>query len=463
MWCVGETGIMSWGARSKCETTLAGEPNWFPQAPEEDESVSMRGGRENDDDDENNKFCPRYLHRATQCGTDLTKVILFGGQSRREQFHNDVHFLDLDEKRNPTHALQRLHVKTKLASGEQPLPRCSGSIQTLRVFGKSGLGREVIALFGGSQGYLTGFCNDIAVLQSDVPNEDISTALDKTNVALTWYEPTLVVNGVHGRPAPRWGHATFAWNGKLLVFGGSNTTTCYNDFWECTLKSTDEGNGVCPFAITATWKLLYPMTRRAFVKIPCPRAGATLCVVKDVAYLFGGCRVSTTFNDLWKFDLSETGNMMWEQVTTTGFMPSPRVGHSMVTIGNRLIVQGGRGMQPNSRLPGKKSTSGLAALQGLIFYESGFSVLDLSKMNWLPKQYPKLARGEEAERFEEEEEEEEGEDGTFTITKQSSDNVNVREHRTGHAMMLAPKGIALIGGLGYNARFQSDVQLVKLF
>ena len=118
-------------------------------------------------------------------------------------------------------------------------------------------------------------------------------------------------------------------------------------------------------------------------------------------------------------------------------------------------------MQPNSPLPGKKSTRGLAALQGLIFYESGFSVLDLSKMNWLPKQYPKLARREEAERFEEEEEE--GEDGTFTITKQSSDNVNVREHRTGHAMMLAPQGIALIGGLGYNARFQSDVQLVKLF
>ena len=86
-------------------------------------------------------------------------------------------------------------------------------------------------------------------------------------------------------------------------------------------------------------------------------------------------------------------------------------------------------------------------------------------MNWLPKQYPKLARGEESERFkeEEEEEEEEGKDGTFTITKQSSDNVNVREHRTGHAMMLAPQGIALIGGLGYNARFQSDVQLVKLF
>ena len=57
-------------------------------------------------------------------------------------------------------------------------------------------------------------------------------------------------------------------------------------------------------------------------------------------------------------------------------------------------------------IAGQKSTRGLAALQGLIFYESGFSVLDLSKMNWLPKQYPKLARGEEAERFEEEEEEE---------------------------------------------------------
>jgi len=327
----------------------------------------------------------------------------------------------------------------------------------LRVFGnKPGLGREVIALFGGSQGYISGFQDDLLVLapSDKKSNEDISMALERKS-SLTWYEPTIIEkNPVHGRPAPRWGHATFARNGKLLVFGGSNTNACFNDFWECTLESTDDA---CPFAITATWKLLCPENRRAYESIPCPRAGATLCVVNDVAYLFGGCRVSTTFNDLWKFDLSETGDILWQQVTTTGLAPTPRVGHSMLTIGNRLIIQGGRGMQANSTVPGKMSTRGLAALQGLVFYESGFSVLDLSKMNWLPRQYPKAAEEEE------EEEEEEKKESLTTNTEQNRDDVNVREHRTGHVMMLAPQGIILVGGLGYNARFQSDVQTVKLF
>ena len=119
-------------------------------------------------------------------------------------------------------------------------------------------------------------------------------------------------------------------------------------------------------------------------------------------------------------------------------------------------------MQPNSPLSGKKSTRGLAALQGLIFYESGFSVLDLSKMNWLPKQYPNWReekkqrdlrrRGRRREKME------------LLRLPNKVQTMSTTEHRTtGHAMMLAPQGIVFIGGLGYNARFQSDVQLVKLF
>ena len=60
-------------------------------------------------------------------------------------------------------------------------------------------------------------------------------------------------------------------------------------------------------------------------------------------------------------------------------------------------------------------------------------------------------------------EEEEKKESLTTNTEQNRDDVNVREHRTGHVMMLAPQGIILVGGLGYNARFQSDVQTVKLF
>ena len=198
---------------------MSDEPNWFPHENDGSTEEGDRGG-EDDEDDDYDRFSPRYLHRATQCGKDLTKVILFGGQST-SGFHNDVFFLDMNERKNPTHAFEKLHV-----SGEPPLPRCSGSIQTLRVFGnKPGLGREVIALFGGSQGYITGFQDDLLVLapSDKKSNEDISMALERKS-SLTWYEPTIIEkNPVHGRPAPRWGHATFARNGKLLVFGGSNT------------------------------------------------------------------------------------------------------------------------------------------------------------------------------------------------------------------------------------------------
>ena len=335
----------------------------------------------------------------------MTKVICSGGQST-SGFHNDVFFLDMNERKNPTHAFEKLHV-----SGEPPLPRCSGSIQTLRVFGnKPGLGREVIALFGGSQGYITGFQDDLLVLapSDKKSNEDISMALERKS-SLTWYEPTIIEkNPVHGRPAPRWGHATFARNGKLLVFGGQ-TRTRVSTISECTLETRttrvrSQSRRRGSYFVQKTVEL----TNRYHVQ-----GLGRLCASSMTPLLIpAGGRVSTTFNDLWKVDLSETGDILWQQVTTTDLAPTPRVGHSMLTIGNRLIIQGGRGMQANSTVPGKMSTRGLAALQGLVFYESGFSVLDLSKMNWLPRQYPKAAEEEE-----EEEEEEKKESLTTNINK----------------------------------------------
>ena len=64
MWCEGEGGIMSWGARSESsETTISNEPNWFlpDQAENEEEEEEhqqvLKAEREKD-----NKFSPRYLH-----------------------------------------------------------------------------------------------------------------------------------------------------------------------------------------------------------------------------------------------------------------------------------------------------------------------------------------------------------------------------------------------------------------
>ena len=418
-------------------------------------------------------FSPRYLHRCAQTGTDGSKIIIFGGQSARETFHNDVHFLDLDARANPTRAMKKLDVLTR-GDAEAPFRRCSGAIQTLTVFdaetGKAG--REVIALFGGSCGYLHGFSNSLSILQSDVPGQSISTALI-TGAQLTWYEPNIdeslrTTAGGHAGPQPRWGHCTVPYEGKMLIFGGSSSQACYNDLWECRLEN--DVASTSPMEITAKWTLLAPLSGADRSRMPCARAGGSISIVRDCLYLFGGCRISHTFNDLWKLDLKDLASG-WEQIQTTGTPAAPRVGHATVVLGDRIIIQGGRGITPNKNSTpaprlGKFSKEGLAAMQDLIFFESGFQIIDVHSKTWLPPQYP--LESDESNELQQEQQQQQhrfADDATQKngLSSKSPEDEDVREHRTGHALLLAPDGLVLIGGLGFNARFQSDVQLVKLF
>ena len=114
------------------------------------------------------------------------------------------------------------------AAGDPPFPRCSGTLTAVSVTGIPG--SEVVALFGGSQGFFEGFSNSLCILQGD-ENVSISDAASQ-HKGLTWREPLVVAaDPDDGVPDARWGHSAVSWNGKLVLFGGSNTQHCFNDTW----------------------------------------------------------------------------------------------------------------------------------------------------------------------------------------------------------------------------------------
>ena len=101
-----------------------------------------------------------------------------------------------------------------------------------------------------------------------------------------------------------------------------------------------------------------------------------------------------------------------------------------VTIGNDSSFKAAEGCNQTQH-SGKKSTRGLAALQGLFLRIRVLRARPFED-EWLPT-IPETA--------EEEEEEEEEEKKELLLRYKQNRRRNVREHRTGHVMMLAPQGI----------------------
>ena len=356
---------------------------------------------------------------------------MFGGQGSGADFFNDLHLLDL--KKAPLN-LQTIH-----AAGDPPFPRCSGTLTAMSVSGKPGT--EVVALFGGSQGFFEGFSNSLCILQGD-NSVSISDAASQ-HKGLTWKEPVVRAdNPADGVPDARWGHSAVSWKGKLILFGGSNTQHCFNDTWilEVSANTKDESQGN---QLQATWKKL----KLGNDVRPPSRAGQTVSLVGESLYVFGGCHISDVFNDLWKLDLS-VYPPCWEELHVGGTPPAPRVGHAAVVLGDRIVFSGGRG----SRTAGASGTfatadQGLATMQGLTFFEGGFAMLDISRGKWMPIQHPNRSVYMRTEDDDDVDMESEG----------------VWEHRTGHVMVPAKDGLLVIGGLAYNGEFQNDVQHIKVF
>ena len=148
----------------------------------------------------------------------------------------------------------------------------------------------------------------------------------------------------------------------------------------------------------------------------------------------GGNTGTSAFNDLWSLHLSpalsdcssasDCGlSARWTLLETTGMPPSPRVGHTAVKVGSRMIVHGGRSMP--SFVHGD-----YAALTG--HFASGPHMLDLKRLRWST---PDLAREE----------------------------CGGAEKRTGHALAPCEGGLMVIGGLSEGGMFRNTVQRMTFF
>jgi len=421
--------------------------------------------------------------------------LLFGGQGGGADFFNDLHLLDL--RKSPL-ALEQLH-----ASGDPPFPRCSGTLTTVSVAGLPGT--EVVALFGGSQGFFEGFSNSLCILQGD-NSVSIAEAASQQK-GLTWEEPRVVeANAADGVPDARWGHSAVAWRGKLILFGGSNTQHCFNDTWVLDVSHEPErsapagaagAGAVAPArgppgagGARKSSRLVAKWSRVNICESACPpsRAGQTVSLVGDSLYVFGGCHISDVFNDVWTLDLSRPAPA-WRELVVSGTPPAPRVGHAAVVLGDRIVFSGGRG-SPSAGSSGTFATAdqGLATMQGLTFFEGGFAMLDVSRRAWMPIQHPirggggieptaaaprdvvgvdvdlEMADAEPAAHAGDAELSSElTASGVGGVGGGAPAEGGVWEHRTGHVMVPAKDGLLVIGGLAYNGEFQNDVQHIKVF
>jgi len=128
------------------------------------------------------------------------------------------------------------------------------------------------------------------------------------------------------RPDGRYGHSaiTHNSNAEVVIFGGgTGSGDCLND--------------VLSFSVcTRQW------TRHECAGAsPSPRDDHVACRVAGSMYVFGGCTaMGLAFTDLWEYALD---TRVWTQVVSArGSPPSPRVGHSLIPLGNRLMLFGGR-------------------------------------------------------------------------------------------------------------------------
>lgn len=119
-------------------------------------------------------------------------------------------------------------------------------------------------------------------------------------------------------PSNRCSHTACIYNESMYIFGGYNGNYV-NDMYALNLKSKK-------------WKKVLYRGQMA----PSPRSGHCIIVNDDFLYLFGG-RDAKYCNRLYQFQFR---TFQWRLVETSE-SPGNRKGHSMLLVGNRIIVFGG--------------------------------------------------------------------------------------------------------------------------
>ena len=199
----------------------------------------------------------------------------------------------------------------ELRTGSQPEPR-SGHTFT-------NVGNKNI-LFGGF-----GRKNGVASTFSDVWMLDIQSP-----DLLVWNESkTSSVTGGGEMPLPRSHHTAVAISAnRLLIFGGINTRTRYDDVWILEIQG-DKGVWIKPHVEGPT---------------PPARSHHTCAFRNNVVYLFGGYGGhGKAYDDLWTLSLGDDDTpMTWTLAEPKGHGPSPRFNHTIAYFPNNLVISGGR-------------------------------------------------------------------------------------------------------------------------
>jgi len=115
-------------------------------------------------------------------------------------------------------------------------------------------------------------------------------------------------------------------DGVATRFGGTNGLEWFNDVWSYDPR-------------TNQWTQL-----DCIGFIPSPREGHAASLVGDVMYIFGGrSSEGTDLGDLAAFRIS---SRRWYTFQNMGPSPSPRSGHTMSTVGAKIVVLGGEPSVP---------------------------------------------------------------------------------------------------------------------
>ncbi|KAK3825193.1 MAG: hypothetical protein J3Q66DRAFT_277990, partial [Benniella sp.] len=122
-------------------------------------------------------------------------------------------------------------------------------------------------------------------------------------------------------PPARSGHCAAVHDGKIYIFGGADADYFYNDIWSFDPR-------------TNVWT---PIPASGY--LPTGRHGHSCSMVDGIFYVFGGNGPDgTDMNDAYAFRIHER---RWYLFQNVGTIPSPRNGHNMCTIKDKLFMIGG--------------------------------------------------------------------------------------------------------------------------
>ncbi|KAG0076800.1 Negative regulator of mitotic exit [Linnemannia elongata] len=122
-------------------------------------------------------------------------------------------------------------------------------------------------------------------------------------------------------PPGRSGHCAGVHDGKIYIFGGADADYFYNDIW-------------CFDPRALTWT---PIPASGY--LPTGRHGHACTVTDGTMYIFGGNSPDgTELNDAYAFKIHER---RWYLFQNVGPVASPRSGHTMCAIKDRIFVLGG--------------------------------------------------------------------------------------------------------------------------